>query len=421
MLEHYFIKPDTIDRIQDSWLGAPIEQYVTWLHKQGYTARTVIRRVPLLMRFGEFARSQGAQTLDDLPSYVDRFVSDWGRGRGQNRKSKDARKEVEKEVRGPIQHFLCLIMPDYHGKGRTRTNLPFLECAPGFFHYLQEEKGLRPGSIRHYQHYLRLFQEYLTKIKLDHIRELSPVVLSAFVMDKGRFLSKNTVTSLCASLRIFLRYLYRERIISTDLSLHIEKPRKYALSDIPRSISWNDVRLMFEVVDRRSPIGKRDYAILLLLVTYGLRGGEVAALTLDDIDWKRERIRIPERKAGDSTTYPLTPIIGEAILTYLQKARPPVSHRSVFCRAVAPHSPLDCHAISNRVSRYLRKAGVKVARAGAHTLRHTCVQRLVEADLPFKTIGDYVGHRSPSSTQIYTKVSLESLREVALGDGEDVL
>ena len=178
---------------------------------------------------------------------------------------------------------------------------------------------------------------------------------------------------------------------------------------------------MFEVVDRRSSIGKRDYAMLLLLVTYGLRGGEVAALTLDDIDWKRERIRIPERKAGHSTGYPLTPIIGEAILSYLQQARPSVSHRSVFCRAFAPYRPLHCQSISSRVSRYLRKAGVQVARAGTHSLRHTCVQRLVEADLPFKTIGDYVGHRSPSSTQIYTKVAIESLREVALGDGEEIL
>lgn len=421
MLEHYFIKPDTIDRIRDSWLGGPIEQYVTWLHEQSYTARTVFRRVPLLMRFGEFARSQGAQTWDDLPSYVDSFVSDWGRERATARKSKDPRKEIEKEVRGPIQQFLCLIIPGYHGKGRSRANVPFLEWAPGFFHYLQEEQGLRPSSISLYQHYLRLFEEYLSKIKLDHIGEFSPVVLSAFITHIGPCFSKNTLTNICSSLRMFLRYLYRERIIPTDLSLHIKPPRKYALSDIPRSISWDDVRRMFEVVDRRSSIGKRDYAILLLLVTYGLRGGEVAALTLDDIDWKRERIRIPERKAGHSTAYPLTPIIGEAILSYLQQARPSVSHRSVFCRAMAPYKPLHCQSISRRVSRYLRKTGLQVARAGAHTLRHTCVQRLVEADLSFKTIGDYVGHRSPSSTQIYTKVSIESLREVALGDGEEIL
>src|SRR5262249_19158606 len=152
-------------------------------------------------------------------------------------------------------------------------------------------------------HCLRLFQRYLNKIELYHIGELSPVILSSFVIDNGRCLSKTTLTGICVSLRVFLRYLYRERIISTDLSLHIEQPHKYALSNVPRFISWDDVRRMFEAVDRRIPLGKRDYAILLLLVTYGLRGREVAALTLDDIDWKRERIRIPERKAGHSTAY----------------------------------------------------------------------------------------------------------------------
>src|SRR5262249_48720253 len=149
-------------------------------------------------------------------------------------------------------------------------------------------------------------------------------------------------------------------------------------------------------------------------------GREVAALTLDDIDWKRERIRIPERKAGHSTAYPLTPLVGEAILSYLQ-VRPQVQDREVFCRVVAPQTHLTHNTISARAAHYLHKAGVQVARVGSHTLRHTCVQRLVEADLPFKTIGDYVGHRSPSSTQIYTKISIEALREVASGDVEDIL
>ena len=420
MLEHYFIKPDTVDRIRHSWLGTPIEQYVSWLHEQGYTARSVSRRVPLLMHFSDFARNHGAQTLEDLPAYIDSFVSDWIRERGINRKSKGAKKEVEKETRGPIEQFLCLVISNYHGTGRRRANIPFLDWASGFFLYLQEERGLRPTSVRYYQHHLRLFQKYLTKIELSNIGDLSPVILSAFVIDNGRRLSKSSLTGLCVSLRVFLRYLYRERIIFTDLSAHIEQPHKYALSGIPRSISWNDVRRMLEGVDRRLPVGKRDYAILLLLVTYGLRGREVAALTLDDIDWKRERIRVPERKAGHSTAYPLTPLVGEAILAYLQ-IRPSIKDREVFCRVVAPHQPLTYHAISGRASHYLHKAGVQVARVGSHTLRHTCVQRLVEADLPFKTIGDYVGHRSPSSTQIYTKVSIEALREVALGDGEEII
>jgi integrase len=195
----------------------------------------------------------------------------------------------------------------------------------------------------------------------------------------------------------------------------------YRLAGLPRSITWDEVRRVLEVVDRRTPTGKRDYAILLLLVTYGLRAREVAALTLDDCDWRRERLRVPERKADHSTAYPLSPLVGAALLDYLQHGRPTTTARQVFFRVVAPVTPLGHAAVSSRAAHYLRKAGVVVPRPGSHTLRHTCVQRLVDADFSLKVIGDYVGHRSPASTEIYSKVAIEALRKVALGDGEEVI
>jgi integrase len=178
---------------------------------------------------------------------------------------------------------------------------------------------------------------------------------------------------------------------------------------------------MLESVDRCAPTGKRDYAILLLLVTYGLRAREVAALTLDNIDWRRDRLHIPARKAGHSTVYPLSRVVGEAILHYLQNGRPKTEARALFLRAFAPYTPLASFAVSDRAKHYLRKAGIKVLRPGSHTLRHTCVQRLVDSHVSLKTIGDYVGHRTPDATNIYTKVNIEALREVALGDGEEIL
>jgi integrase len=178
---------------------------------------------------------------------------------------------------------------------------------------------------------------------------------------------------------------------------------------------------MLETVDRRKPVGKRDYAILLLLVTYGLRAREVAALTLDDIDWRNNRLKVPERKADHSTAYPLSSIVAEAIVDYLKSGRPQNSDRHVFFRVLAPYAPLTYSAVSGCASRYLRKAGIPVSRPGSHTLRHTCVQRLVDAQFSLKMIGDYVGHGSVASTEVYAKVDIESLREVALGDGEEVL
>jgi integrase/recombinase XerD len=222
-------------------------------------------------------------------------------------------------------------------------------------------------------------------------------------------------------LRVFLRYAHREGLVRADLWKTVEWPQAYRLSTIPRSISWDDVNRVLAAVDRRSPCGKRDYAILVLLSTYGLRGREVAALTLDDIDWKRERLAIPERKAGHSTAFPLSASVGEALVDYLQHGRPDTTDRHVFFRAMAPLRPIGTAAVSACARRYLLRAGIEVPRPGSHTLRHSVVHRLVGADFSLKTIGDFVGHRSAKSTEIYAKVAVESLREVALGDGEEVL
>lgn len=181
------------------------------------------------------------------------------------------------------------------------------------------------------------------------------------------------------------------------------------------------MRLLLDAVELRTPVGKRDYAILLLLITYGLRSVEVANLSLDSIDWENERLHVPERKAGHSTVYPLSPIVGEAIINYLQSGRPESTERLIFLKVVAPYNPLRWQALGQRVTWYLKKAGIPVARPGSHTLRHTCIQHLVDAHFSLKTIGDYVGHSKPISTQVYTKIDVEALRDIALGNGEDVL
>src|SRR5262249_62352639 len=124
---------------------------------------------------------------------------------------------------------------------------------------------------------------------------------------------------------------------------------------------------------------------------------EVAALTLDDLDWKHERLRVPERKAGHSTAYPLSPLVGEALVEYLRHGRPEGSERTLFFQAHAPYAPLTWVAIAQRSARYLRKAGIAVPRAGSHTLRHTCVQRLVEAGFDLKTIAIRSAPARPSA------------------------
>lgn len=425
MLERYFVKPDTLDRLRAFWLAEPLERYVAWLTDKGYAPRTILRRVPVIVRFGEFARSRGATCWDDLPPHVEPFGPFWLAEHGHvEYATLQRRQKAEDYVRNAVHQMLRLVVPGYRGQGRRpRVQDPFLDQAPGFFRYLREERGLRETSMYHYGHHLRALEAYLQGIGLSNLADLSPPVLSGFVIEfraSGRCNSKSAVQALCSSIRVFLRYLHREGTISRDLSPLVEGPQVYRLSDIPRSISWDEVRRMLEMVDRRAVVGRRDYAILLLLVTYGLRSREVAALTLDDIDWKRERLLVPERKAGHSTAYPLSPVVGEAILDYVQNGRPQTTDRHVFFRVVAPRAPITWSAVGGRASYYLHKAGIPVARPGSHTLRHACVQRLVDADVSLKTIGDYVGHRSASSTEVYAKVAVETLREVALGPGEEI-
>jgi len=421
MLERYFYKPETIDRIQDSWLAEPIERYVVWLSERQYADRSIIRRVPMLMRFGEFAQAHGAKTWADLPDYIEAFAVYWLGRNKRTFKKKETERLATSAARKPIQQMLQLVVPEYSANQRVRLPLPFLEQVPGFFAYLKDERGLQKNTIKLYTHNLRRFESYLLHIDLCELSMLSPAVLSAFVTQSSQELSKHPLKSLCEQLRIFLRYLYREEITPQDLSISLDIPRIYRLSDIPRSITWDEVRQMLEAVDRRSAIGKRDYAILLLLVTYGLRSKEVAALTLKSVDWESERLRVPERKAGHSTAFPLSPIVGEAIVNYLQHGRPKSNERALFLRAVAPYSQLRWEAIAQRATHYLRKADIQVGRPGSHTLRHTCVQRLIDAHFSLKTIGDYIGHGNPRSTEIYTKINVEALRDMALGDGEDVL
>jgi site-specific recombinase XerD len=421
MLERYFVRVQTVDRIRALWLGPEIERYVVWLSKQGYTDRTVLRRVPLLAQFGEFARARGAAAVEDLPAHVEAFVAEW-LGRWRPVRGGASVLQLAKEARGPVEQMLELVVPGFKGTGRRHRNDPFVEALPGFFEYLVSERGLRPATIRQYRHHLHRFAAYLDRIGVRRLGELSPALLSAFIADRAATgIARTTVRDSCGVLRVFLRYAHREGLLKSDLSKTVEWPQAYRLSTIPRSISWADVGKVLDAVDRRAPLGKRDYAILLLLVTYGLRSREVAALTLDDIDWRRERLAIPERKAGHSSAFPLSASVGEALVDYLRHGRPQTTDRHVFFRAQAPFRPIGSGAISARATHYLLKAGVDVVRPGSHTLRHTCVQRLVDANFTLKTIGDFVGHRSAASTEIYAKVAVESLRLVAFGDGEEAL
>ena len=418
MLEHYFIRPATVDRIRANAAGAYIEHYVTWLRAQGYADRNVHKRVPILCRFGEFASARGAFDGQTALEHVEPFAQHWESIHGKSCRSEAARAKVASDARNPVRQMLELALYGSVGPHRRRKPFPFQTEVAGFAGYLHDERGLKTDTIERHAFYLNGLSSFLDRAGVVSLASVSPPLLAAFLIERCAGLARTSRRDLCGTLRIFFRYCHRERVIERDLSAAVEVPRLHRLASVPRAITWDEVRDMLGCVDRRCALGRRDYAMLLLLVTYGLRGNEVAQLTLEDIDWQRERLTIPQRKADHWSAYPLAGVVAEAIIDYLKNARPQTTDRHVFFRSMAPWRPISSAAVSSAAVRYLQRAGVRVHRAGAHTLRHTCVQRLVDAEFSLKTIGDYVGHRSPQSTRIYTKVDLAALREVAMGNGE---
>jgi integrase/recombinase XerD len=417
MLETYFLKPETVDRVRSSWLGPEIERYVTWLADHGYSSRCVWRHVPLLVAFAEFAHRNGAEAATDLEGQVDAFVA-W-RVRQSRELRHTSRPGLAKEIRGPVEHMLSVT--GYSGRG-ARRDAPFSVAVPGFLGYLEHERGLRPATIAQYRYQLLFLEDWLDRAGAGQLSSLSPALIRAFIADLAAGgLAKASIGIACSAVRVFLRYAHREGALSSDLSTAVGHPLSWRLADLPRSISWGEVGQVLASVDQRTPGGRRDYAMLVLMATYGLRSREVAALTLDDIDWRRERLAVPSRKAGHSTAFPLSGDVGEALAGYLRHGRPQTGSRRVFFRSVAPVQPLGPSAVSDRARHHLLAAGIQVRRPGSHTLRHSCLQRLADTGFAWKTIGDFAGHRSPRSTEIYTKTAVGPLRQIALGDGEEVL
>jgi site-specific recombinase XerD len=173
------------------------------------------------------------------------------------------------------------------------------------------------------------------------------------------------------------------------------------------------VRRLLGMVDVREPNGRRNYAMLLLIASYGLRGCEVRALRLNDVDWAHDEIVIFAPKTGRRRVLPLTRPAGEAVLDYLLAERPPSRHREVFLSSRPPHGPLRSK-INPWLGRQLDKAGIVTDRRGAHILRHSLAVHLLRSGETLKSIGDLLGHRRPDTTFIYTKLQVDDLRSVAL-------
>jgi len=288
------------------------------------------------------------------------------------------------------------------------------ECVREYRQYLVRQRGLSDASLPNYLSYVEQFlkEKFAQReLRLDVLRAPD---ITAYVKSHVAKLSPGRAKHLVTALRAFLRYLLHQGKIPVDLSPCVLPVACWSYSEIPKSLSTETVERVLAGCNRQTAIGRRNYAILLLLARLGLRAGEVVTLNLEDLDWDSGLIRI-RRKGSRWTQLPLPEDVGVAISAYLQSDRPPSTSRRVFLRHCAPARGLaGTISISSVVRRTLIRAGVDSARTGAHVLRHSLAVDLLRNGATLHEISDVLGHRSLNTTAIYAKVDLAALRSIAL-------
>jgi len=239
--------------------------------------------------------------------------------------------------------------------------------------------------------------------------------IDVFVEGLSARLSRRTVAGLCSSLRCFLRFLRVTGRVRWDVAATIVAPRFRVDERPPRALPWESVRRMLRIIPRGQAIGRRDYAMFLLMATYGLGAGEVVCLRLDDVDWRTGVLRARRPKTAVPIELPLLPAVARALSAYLRRGRPrTTSARELFVTVGLPHRRLTSSVLRHQARKYADRAGVVVAKLGAHVFRHNHATRQIDAGASLKIVGDILGHRRPSSTSVYVRLALRRLRGVGL-------
>jgi site-specific recombinase XerD len=235
-----------------------------------------------------------------------------------------------------------------------------------------------------------------------------------FVQRKAPRLHLKRAKLMTTALRSFLQYARFRGDVTLDLTAAVPVVANWSMPSIPRAIAADQVRQLLASIDRRNAIGRRNYAILLLLARLGLRSGEVAFLEFDDIDWDRGLLRV-RGKGGQRNELPLPSDVGKAIAAYLRRGRPDSTSRRVFLRAKAPiRGFMGASGVGTIVRDSLQRAEVDAPTHGAHQFRHGLATEMLRQGASLAEIGEVLGHRHPDTTKIYTKVDIKALRTLAL-------
>lgn len=278
-------------------------------------------------------------------------------------------------------------------------------------------KGLREETLRGYERLLRLFVRASLGDDPVDPKHLRPYDVTGFVSSMGGRCSAHSMKVVRTALRSLLSFLRMEGLCDQRLEAAIPTVARWRLSTLPRCLSNEQLKQVLAALRLQcTPCAYRDRAIVWCLSTLGLRPGEVAALHLDDIDWRQGTICLRTRKTGRGAVLPLPREAGRAIVDYLRQQRPKTDERRLFVQHRGPRrgAPISRGVVTGAVVRALRRAGVDSPIAGAYVFRHTLASRMVRRGASLKEVADVLGHRSLNTTTIYAKLDVASLREVAL-------
>ena len=388
-------------------LGGELDGFCNSLDEQGYSYSLIRGYTARISQFNLFLRQRGIKIGDPIEEeHVQRFISRHRRTRSQSWLDL---------TRRALRLLTCYLTDRGILIPSPKVLAPYEELLARYVRYLGSNRGLSASTIRCYGFYLTPFLQALDQDDLPRaIGELTPQDVQSFFIKHAQGKATTTRGHIRLCLRHFFAFCAREGYGSGHLADAVPHIYSYRMADVPRQIPEQDAHSLLESIDRSTGLGRRDYAMILLLYTYGVRGGQVRALRLEDIQWRQSRIRFPACKGGRQVIEPLIDEVGDALLNYLRNGRPQATYPEIFLTDRAPIHPMHADHLYARVRSLLKRLGLDQGARGPHGFRHAFASRLLGNGHSMKTIADMLGHRDINSTFIYTKVDFRTLADVPL-------
>jgi site-specific recombinase XerD len=397
-----------LQSFQSSLIETPLvpclKAFVSLFYEQGYTETTIRRKQWLIGKFNQWFSQQTFRIMELNEQKMDQFI-EFQRVKGATRRGDRA------TLRLLLQHLENLrIIPSLPADIKVN---PLGRIEQDFVQYLSQERGLSKATLIRYPAMVRRFFKGYDNQGSIQMETLKATDIAKFMLSYAPTVKRSTAKLMATCLRAFFRFLWVRGIITTDLAQFVPTVADWRMSDIPKFLKHEEVKLLLDHCDQRSKAGQRDYAILLLLARLGLRAGEIAKMKLDDINWESGELLI-RGKGPNTDRLPLLDDVGNALATYLQESRPSCSTRLVFVRIRAPHQGFSSSvAVCNIVQRALLRANLHPINKGAHLLRHSLATEMLKQGASLVEIGDVLRHRLVSTTEIYAKVDMMALQSLA--------